>query len=263
MPCGNNNVSGYVYTVQYGDTVTSIAEKYTGNADNWPQLVAANGQVPVEKININGKIFNIFKDLFVGQTLVIPNTWLPSQIRRIPVSELKQYGYSFDIYRFNDNPRIWTHDQHLDRFLVDTFFPGCNPTLPKCPGSEPFSQQYYDYNQRLQQLWGANLDKAVITIGKRCGQYKPMQILSLQPGDIVKIPADWPDPHEGKIMYLTKLDEVRRMLIPLNGKVTPTSKFNYRVTRGPLRGFGTFNSTYYRMQRWGSQNIPDYMKPGF
>ena len=134
---------------------------------------------------------------------------------------------------------------------------------PQCPNSEPFAQKYYDYNARLMQLWGANLDKAVITIGVRCGQYKPMQILELKPGDIVKIPADWPDPSEGKIVYLTKLNELMRMLIPLNGQVTPMSKYNYKVTRGPLRGFGTFNSTYYRSQRWGGQNVADYLKPGF
>jgi len=264
MHCvGMGGTTRYVYTVQYGDTVDSISEKYTGDPNRWPELVQANRNYPVERININGNLYWMFKTLNIGQTLTIPDTWLPAKSDRIPVKDLKTYGYSWDIYRFNDNPRIWYHSQPLDIYLVQTLFPECNPTLPKCPGSQPYMQHFYDYNKRLRQLWGANMDKPIATIGKRCGQYEEVYTLGLKPGDIVKIPADWPDPNPKNIKFQTKLYELNRMLVPLSSPVTPDRVYNWRVTRGPLRGFGTFNSNYYRIMRWGGMNVNDYMQPGF
>jgi len=264
MHCvGTTNGARYVYTVRYGDTVDSISEKYTGDRNRWPELVQSNRNYPVERVNINGDLYWMFKDLRVGQTLTIPNTWLPPKVRRIPSKSLKTYGYSWDIYRFNDNPRIWLHNKPLDFYLVETFFLQCHATLPKCPGSKPYMQKFYDYNTRLMQLWGANLDKPVVTIGERCGQYKPVHTLGLESGDIVKIPADWPDPTRKHIVAQTRLIELNRMLIPLDGPVTPKRVYKWRVTRGPLHGFGTFNSDYYRIQRWGGLNVNDYMEPGF
>ena len=66
-----------VYTINYGDTLASIAKKFTGNPWRFTELVIANPQVPRDKFDYMGHSFPTLKDIRVGQKIRIPMSWVP------------------------------------------------------------------------------------------------------------------------------------------------------------------------------------------
>ena len=62
---------GAVYVVEPGDYPGKIAQKLTGAATNWPQLIAANPQKPTKTTSIGKE----FKTLFAGEKLIVPSKW--------------------------------------------------------------------------------------------------------------------------------------------------------------------------------------------
>jgi len=65
-----------VYTIQYGDTLSNIAEKFTGNPWRFTELVLANPQLPRDKFDYMGRTFPTLKDIRVGQKIRIPDNWV-------------------------------------------------------------------------------------------------------------------------------------------------------------------------------------------
>jgi hypothetical protein len=62
---------GLVYVVEPGDYPGRIAQKLTGSANNWPQLIAANPTKPTKTSAIGKE----FKTLFAGEKLIVPKAW--------------------------------------------------------------------------------------------------------------------------------------------------------------------------------------------
>lgn len=62
---------GLVYVVEPGDYPGKIAQKLTGAAKNWPQLIAANPTKPTKSSAIGKE----FKTLFAGEKLIVPKAW--------------------------------------------------------------------------------------------------------------------------------------------------------------------------------------------
>jgi len=198
-------MSKFFYSVRENDTLPIIANKFVNDSNRWPELVQTNlSNYPTKLVNISGTILPVFTDLFIGQRLYLPNSWLGANGAREKIDNIKDYGYSYDIYRFDSNPRIVYHDMPFDYLLVEKIF-GCkniNQFQPNpyrrgedqrtCYG-EPGMYTYYGYDKRLHELWGANLDKRVVRVSRGFGQEHPYYKLEMQAGDVVKIPAHWPD----------------------------------------------------------------------
>jgi hypothetical protein len=62
---------GLIYVVEPGDYPGKIAQKLTGAAKNWPQLIAANPTKPTKTSAIGKE----FKTLFAGEKLIVPKAW--------------------------------------------------------------------------------------------------------------------------------------------------------------------------------------------
>lgn len=63
------------YDVQYGDTLTSIAERL-GHTGEWQALALANiDQVP-DDISDEAKVYVVAERVYVGQTLEVPIEWM-------------------------------------------------------------------------------------------------------------------------------------------------------------------------------------------
>ena len=160
-------MSKYFYSVRDGDTLPIIAQKFVNNPNRWPEIVQQNlSHYPTKLVNLSGQITPVFTELNIGQRLYLPSSWLGVNSSREQVDSIKNYGYSYDIYRFDSNPRIVYHDMPFDYLLVQKIF-GCrnvnrfqsNPyrrgeSQRTCNG-EPGMYTYYGYDKRLQELWGA------------------------------------------------------------------------------------------------------------
>lgn len=66
-------LEGNVYVVEPGDSPSRIAQKLTGSANRWPELVRANPNKAVEKTGPNK---GSFKTLFAGERLTLPAGWV-------------------------------------------------------------------------------------------------------------------------------------------------------------------------------------------
>jgi len=71
------------YIVRASDSMQSIAEAYTGNPANWPQLVYANPHKKLSWYRTPSGNMLMFAELREGETIFLPNTW-----RRIPLRKL-------------------------------------------------------------------------------------------------------------------------------------------------------------------------------
>lgn len=75
IPRPIRQVKGYVAEVQPGDSVNRIAERLTGDASRWPELVGANLHKQLAPGNVSGSPYRVFESLEVGEDLMIPATW--------------------------------------------------------------------------------------------------------------------------------------------------------------------------------------------
>lgn len=64
--------TGTKYVVEAGDYPTRIAQKLTGNANRWKELLPANPRKPVAK---TGKFAGSFATLNAGEVLNLPSSW--------------------------------------------------------------------------------------------------------------------------------------------------------------------------------------------
>lgn len=245
-------MSKYFYSVRENDTLPIIAQKFVNNPDRWPEIVQQNlSHYPTKLTNISGKITPVFTELTIGQRLFLPYSWLGVNSSREQINAIKEYGYSFDIYRFDSNPRIVYHDMPFDYLLVQKVF-GCrnvnqwnqNPDNGQrvCNG-QPGMYTYYGYDKRLRELWGANLDKNVVQINRRFGQDHPFQTLEMKAGDVVKVPANWPDYQQCGNDDFTDIDNISKYVIPLTeGTDVNTSVKLYLSRRNSVKNqFWTAN----------------------
>lgn len=56
------------YTVQSGDSLSSIAQRYTGDPSRWPELAAANPAIADPNV------------IAVGQVVTLPTAWAPAPV---------------------------------------------------------------------------------------------------------------------------------------------------------------------------------------
>ncbi len=233
----------YFYLVKDGDSASSIAQKFTKDPSRWPELVQANIQYyPTKLVSLqDGTVVTVFENLSIGQRLYLPLNWLGKSDERTVVSAVKDYGYSFDAYRHILNPRDWMHDMPFDYLLVRKIFKCVNEdqyqSNPYKTGEdarvklgEPYLYQYY-YNEKVRELWGANKDKQLINMGPSWGQEAGFYRLNLQPCDIVKIPANWPDDTKcDTTPYFDSTDNISKYRVPITG-ATPESSHKICIPR--------------------------------
>ena len=67
------------YTIKYGDTLQSIAEKFTGDPWKYIEIVQSNPQVPHSNVIVDGIKLPILSEIRVGQIIHIPMYWIDRQ----------------------------------------------------------------------------------------------------------------------------------------------------------------------------------------
>ena len=65
-----------IYTLQPGDSLFGMAQKFTGNPWRYMELVEANPQLPRGHFQYQGNTYPTLQDLRVGQNIRIPNYWV-------------------------------------------------------------------------------------------------------------------------------------------------------------------------------------------
>lgn len=68
-PTGYTHAADFYYTVEYGNTLTNIALRFTGNEDNWIAIANANGVTDPNKLR-------------VGQQIMVPGHLLPPTVKK-------------------------------------------------------------------------------------------------------------------------------------------------------------------------------------
>jgi hypothetical protein len=97
IPLPPREVSSTPYVVQQGDTMQSITGRFT-HPSKWPGLVGANARHK-ELADADGEHFAVFKDLKVGEQLLIPAGWTqrgdvgaPGQVDGCQTYGMDQFG---------------------------------------------------------------------------------------------------------------------------------------------------------------------------
>lgn len=66
-----------VYTIGFGESLASIAKKFTGNPWRFVDIVKANPQLPRDYFDHLDMRIPTLKDIRVGQKIRIPGNWVP------------------------------------------------------------------------------------------------------------------------------------------------------------------------------------------
>jgi len=161
------------YTVLSGDNPSKIAQKFTGNANRWPELVAANS--PPKKRAANGN----FATLNAGEKLKLPASWFGAPVLPKPSSP--------------GAPALPPAPAPVSGNRIYTVASGDNPSkIAKKITGDP---------NRFRELVAANVPPKKKSAD---GGFT-----TLFPGEKLKVPASWPSHPEAILQAKTEPRQIR------------------------------------------------------
>ena len=118
----------HVYIVKQNESAASIANKFGGSE---LELIRANPQIPRKVVYYIGKQYTVFKDLFVGQKLIIPQSWIQNKLGVNGVGVGAGYDESCGFVDWCDDPYVCVNGKCRNEYLIPKY--RNEYLIPKCP----------------------------------------------------------------------------------------------------------------------------------